>query len=52
MRPAWFLAEGVDIEKKYVNLVVGRHDVRSDTSTNISYRQYIIYNTLEEGEHE
>jgi len=50
VRPAWFLAEGVDIEKKYVNLVVGRHDVRSDT--NISYRQYIIYNTLEEGEHE
>ena len=50
MRPAWFLAEGVDIEKKYVNLVVGRHDVRSDA--NISYRQYIIYNTLEEGEHE
>ena len=32
MRPAWFLAEGVDIEKKYVNLVIGRHDVRSDTN--------------------
>ena len=32
MRPAWFLAEGVDIEKKYVNLVVGRLDVRSDTN--------------------